>query len=741
MLLCVNIGAWAQDIGSKDVKLLQKKIGTTIEDSVRVKLLLEMTSFHLFKPGELKVDLDSAQGYLLRARQISDALRLKKLQHQVSIMEVVIVMERGDESGGRILFNHAVSEFRRTGDSFSEAELRFRFGIWLATRGTFNDEVLDNFRQAAQLYHAIKMTVPELNVLKEIASIHFDNGKIDLAERELMDVLEQYKAIKYPKIHYTYNLLSTISRVQGNFNKSLRFSMLSIQTMQLSGDTVNAANFYADLARIYMEIGDNQKGIEWYRKAIGKWRQHQRASFGVFVAAGYISEDLISKGKAKEALTFNLKLAQDLPPISIIQRACFAQNIASCYNALGDYLKAERFYLQSLDFYKTSHVDFEVSQEAQRSIGKFYLLRRSYDKAGNHLRAAWKASPQKLSTAALMDVHFMLFRVDSAQGNFLSAIAHQKMQKALNDSILDSRKTREIQELQIQYETEKRKKDLAVLGNKSRFQQSKLETANLTQKYTLACLALLLIILGLLYSRYQVNTKNNSELQVQKNEVIVKNHSLEKVLKEREWLLKEVHHRVKNNLQIVISLLNTQTSYLDNKFALNALKESQHRIFSISLIHQKLYQSDNLSSVDIKEYITELSAYLKDSLNPSGTIHFDFNIALLNLDINQAIPVGLILNEAITNAIKHAFKDVVSGIVNITIKVCPDQSVCLEINDNGSGFPQDFTIEGSKSLGMNLIKGLSSQLDGTFEIHRTQGITSLLIRFTPKYTSEDEGSL
>ena len=723
-----------QSLEKKAVNRSIHQLKSPLHDTTRIRLLMEIGKFHVFKPGELKVDLDSAERYLNMANKISDSLQLEYWQHQGRIMSVVVAMERGNEPHGRFLFDQAIHEFRRTRDREAEADLQFRFAVWLTTRGTYTNEVLEHFGQSAKLYHTLNKPSLEINVLKEIASIHFDDGKVDLAERELMDVLKKYKAIKYPQLHYTYNLLSTVSRVKGNFNKSLRYSMLSIQSMKQSGDSSSAANFYADLARIYMEIGNTEKGIAWYNWALQKWRLNQRASFGVFVAAGYVSEDMIRNGRAKEALAFTRQLAKDLPPISVIQRACFAQNLASCYNALRKYDLAEKYYLQSLQLYSSSNMDFEVSQEAQRSIARFYIERRSFNRAGGYLRKALKFNPPKLSAAALMDIHQMLFRVDSAQGNYLSAIDHQKKQKELNDSILDSRKTREIEELQIQYETEKRTNDLAALNNKSRLQQNKLEKANISQRYTLACIALLGIILALLYKQYKLKNRSNKDLQVQKEEISVKNTSLEKVLKDREWLLKEVHHRVKNNLQIVISLLNTQSSYLHDDSAKNALKESQHRMFSISLIHQKLYQSENLAFVNMREYIMDLTAYLKDSLNPSGSIRFQFDLFPVELDINQAIPVGLILNEAITNAIKHAFGNKKEGKVNVTFKENNDDTVSLEISDDGPGFPVEFNIQKSRSLGMNLIKGLSGQLDGAFSIRRTNGITILLIAFTPKHT-------
>lgn len=739
MLLFITVfgmDSFSQDINRATANGYLAELQSTKADSARVRLSLQLAKFHILKPGELKADLDSGERYINFAHNLSNSLKSVKWQHQSLIMDVVLAMERGDEAQGRKLFNQAIRDFQNTNDKEAEADLRFRFAIWLTTRGTYTAEVLSNFHKSAALYRALKKPALEINVFKEIASIHFDEGKVDIAESELLTVLARYKDIKYPKLHYTYNLLSSVSRVKGNFNKSLRYALLSVEAMKSSNDTTNAANFYADLARIYMEIGNTEKGIEWYKNALQKWKQNERATFGVFVAAGYVSDDLIQQGKAHDALNFTINLSKRLPPITLIQKACFAQNLAICYNALHKYAQAERYYLQSLKLYEESKNDFEVSEEAQRAIGKFYLQREDFNKAGDHLRKALLFNPNRLSTASLKDIHAMLFRVDSAQGRFLSAINHQKIHKQLSDSLLDSRKTREIEELQIQYETEKRKKDLALLSNTSKLQENKLQQASMTQQYTFLGLGLMAVILILLYSQYKLKNKSNRDLQNQKLEISEKNDSLEHLLGEKEWLLKEVHHRVKNNLQIVISLLNTQSSYLDNDVASKALKESQHRLHSISLIHQKLYQSENLSVINMADYISDLTSYLSESFKLTGNIHFDFQLSPIQLDINQAIPVGLILNEAITNAIKHAFKTTKKGNVGVTFHEEHPELVALLITDNGPGFPADFDLENCQSLGMNLINGLSRQLDGTFEITRRDNITCLKISFNHKLTPE-----
>ncbi|WKL48648.1 sensor histidine kinase [Flavobacterium pectinovorum] len=184
--------------------------------------------------------------------------------------------------------------------------------------------------------------------------------------------------------------------------------------------------------------------------------------------------------------------------------------------------------------------------------------------------------------------------------------------------------------------------------------------------------------------------------------------------------MKEVHHRVKNNLQVVMSLLNTQSVYLKEESAVNAIKDSQNRINSMSLIHQRLYQSEGLSCIKMPEYIKELISYLKDSYNTNHS--FVVDVEYIEMHVAQAIPIGLILNEAITNAIKYAFTDEKKGKITITLKHFQDDSFLLEIADNGVGIEGEIDIEKYNSFGMKLMEGLSKDLNGKFSITSSNGL-------------------
>ena len=235
---------------------------------------------------------------------------------------------------------------------------------------------------------------------------------------------------------------------------------------------------------------------------------------------------------------------------------------------------------------------------------------------------------------------------------------------------------------------------------------------------------LLLIIFGF------VIFKQVRRLKAQQKEIYTKNTSLRHLVDEKEWLLKEIHHRVKNNLHTITSLLESQSAYLEND-ALDAIRDSQHRVFAMSLIHQKLYQTEkNETSINMPVYLRELVDYLKESFESTRRIKFHMDTKEIELDISLAVPVGLILNEAITNAMKYAFPGDRSGDVEISIKRTSERKLLFAVADNGIGLPDGFDPNNINSLGMKLMKGLSTDIMAGFRVENLNG-TTISIEFAP----------
>jgi PAS domain S-box-containing protein len=201
-------------------------------------------------------------------------------------------------------------------------------------------------------------------------------------------------------------------------------------------------------------------------------------------------------------------------------------------------------------------------------------------------------------------------------------------------------------------------------------------------------------------------------------------------LREKNVLLQEIHHRVKNNLQIVASLLNLQTYLVNDPTAVQALVESQNRIRAMALIHEQLYRSSDLSSVDFVQFVTELVGFVRRSFEPvSRHIEIVVKVSALSLSLNVAIPCGLIINELVSNAFKHAFPDSREGTITVSMGVASDGQLMLAVHDNGVGFPASNDPNKTTTLGLQLTRSLASQLNGTFQVDSKEGDTRLEVRF------------
>jgi two-component sensor histidine kinase len=337
-----------------------------------------------------------------------------------------------------------------------------------------------------------------------------------------------------------------------------------------------------------------------------------------------------------------------------------------------------------------------------------------------------------ISTANTEMLNILLYKMDSINGNYKDALLHFQNYKKISDSVHGISKNQQIEELKIEYETKNKEQKIRLLNNQSKLQQSELQKSKLLNNVSSGSLVLLLIIIGLLYNRYRLKQRNHAKLEIKEREINQNNINLRHLLDEKEWLLKEVHHRVKNNLQTVISLLSSQAAYLNNDMALSAIKNSQHRIHSMSLIHQKLYKSENIATINMPSYINELVEYLKDSFSIGQRIRFEIRVEQLELDVAQAIPIGLILNEAITNSIKYAFPDNSGGIISIILEKTEEDQYLLTISDNGIGIDTALSTNKSDSFGMSLIKGLSDDLEGKLVMENNNG-TILKLEFKPEH--------
>jgi two-component sensor histidine kinase len=206
--------------------------------------------------------------------------------------------------------------------------------------------------------------------------------------------------------------------------------------------------------------------------------------------------------------------------------------------------------------------------------------------------------------------------------------------------------------------------------------------------------------------------------------------SLEQRADEKEMLLKEVHHRVKNNLQTVSSLLRMQGRAVEDPQILNQIRSSQNRVVCMAMVHEMLYMREDLSCIEYSTYVQQLADYLVKSVKGSETdIRLKIDIPEIELGIDTALPLGLLINEAVTNALKYGFEGRDSGEISISLEKEDEQGFVLRIGDDGIGYPENMDYKASKSLGLKLIHNLSRQLKGSVIRDLSKRGTNYIIHF------------
>jgi PAS domain S-box-containing protein len=221
--------------------------------------------------------------------------------------------------------------------------------------------------------------------------------------------------------------------------------------------------------------------------------------------------------------------------------------------------------------------------------------------------------------------------------------------------------------------------------------------------------------------RTEALSKANEALEEENMQRLDAEEKLRASLNEKTMLLKEVHHRVKNNLQIIVSLLNLQSRYVKDETVLATIRESQNRVKAMALVHEKLYRAEDIAHIDLDDYIRFLGTGLSQFYDAkSRGIRFTLEAPGVRVDINTAIPLGLILNELISNAFKYAFPKEKSGEVFVSV-THEEKTLTVIVRDDGAGIPEGFDWKNTQSLGLRLVNSLVDQLDGTIELDRSSG--------------------
>lgn len=730
VLLLFSVKAFSQTLSKEQFNAIKLQLPHEKDEAKKAALYYKAARYCLAKEGEVKQDVDSAALLNSWSGRISKTLGLKKGIAQSMLLDGEIAMEQGNKSLAARLKNKALSYAVKNGFKKEQADAYNS----LAQDVPYEDfaKKAGYFKKGAALYKSIGADINEAETFCELSIIY--NG-IDQAATSIwyaQQSIKIKKSIRRYDLYKEFTMLGLNLRVQGNYKDALAYALAAERISENTAvDKIWLSVIYDLIGTIYSEMKFYGKSVEYYKKAIATAKEIDDRD-AVYAITLNTARGLYNRGRTTQALDIlnggykyyhGNNCDAEFPSLYIL-----------IYCKLKKYNKAKPYYEQLLqcDIQNKGMYKDHLGQEKMYYAMIHYLIKTGQARATytylDKLKKLGSINNDLLNLSQIEKAHF---ESDSATGNYPAAIEHLKKHKQLNDSLYNINSTKQFASLQLKYETEKKDKNIKLLKQKSELQNIRLQHEVIMRYIFIGSLILLFIVLGLLFSQYCLKQRNNKKLEAKQEEINRQNKILRRLVDEKEWLLKEIHHRVKNNLQIVISLLNTQSAYLDNKDALLAIQNSQHRMHAMSLIHQKLYQSDNLASIDMAWYIYELVNYLRECFDTDRKISFELDTEKMELDVAQAVPLGLILNEAISNAIKYAFPSGERGIVKISLKKTGEDSYQLIISDNGIGLPDDFEHENRDSLGMSLMVGLTDQLDGSFSIESNNGL-SVIIAFTKK---------
>jgi len=702
---------------SRGIALLAAATGKS-----HLQLLALLGAYYTFQPNSYYRCRDSAEYYLNAAIRESKQLKQPETGRQALAL-LVKLYAVGNDARADTLCTQLINQCRHDGDKATEARVLAYRSKYTPPLPTTIKRKLNDAQQAADIYQKLGDAEDRINALVDLGYLQIIMGQLQEAYSNHLLALKLAEDIHYPYTHYITQALVTITTFQGKFGEPLRYSYQTIRTSEATRDSLAWSYFYTNVANMSVLEGRVQEGAKWAQKSVTRFAAQHNPS--VYRILNQVQLYICENESPKAAMNYVKEIARQVGyPTTASDQFAYHQTFSNCCMETGLLDEAE-MHINRMNELETQAEKFRGPMrrtEITIQYGFLYLKRKQYRKARAFFEKKFSL-PDGLakSLAPHLTVYVALIEIDSILGDHTAELAHYRQYTKLMDSSFKISRTRQAEELQVVYQMYEKENQITSLTQQAKLEKANSEKSELLRNFSMGGIAAALIIAGLLYRQSRLRKKSNQEISR-------KNGQLEQLVADKEWLLKEIHHRVKNNLQIIISLLDSQSEYINNDAALAAIEDNMRRVHAMALIHQKLYLTDDVSSIDMPEYINELVLYARDSFDSGSRITFEQEVEPIDLDVSQAIPLGLIVNESIVNAIKYAFPDGRKGVVHIQLYQNETGELVLKTSDNGIGLPEAINIKTHPSLGLNLMQGLTRQLNGSFTIENNNGL-HLTVRF------------
>lgn len=560
-----------------------------------------------------------------------------------------------------------------------------RMGLAQNAMGQY-DEAIENYQSALTLFNELKNMNKQAKVLNNIG---------------------------YSQMH------------KGLYDEAISNYHLSLEIRQKINDSSGIASCYTNVAIVYAIKNDLKQAEKYFRQSIDLYRRlkDDNMLYKNLLNLGGVYKD---KGQHQKSID------QIRMVLTYYTKLNIQGEIGRCHYIFGANFEELKLYDSAFMHYNKALKIYEKIDDKKQIAGTRLKLAGIADKRKDFASAIEQSKialemARKMKTMQIeMQTHASMSKSYAHMGDYKNAYESRLEYEKIKDSIFSQESNQKIMELEAKYQAKLKKQKIDSLTVENKISELELNKKKNFNYLLTGILLLLLVVILLIYNQYRINGKNNEEL-------MKKNRIIEKSLEEKEILIREIHHRVKNNLQFIWSMFNLQTRHVRDKVALNTLVEGKNRIKTMALIHQKLYQTDNLTGIDMSDYVPGLAANIFETYNVNkDQIELKLDIEKIILDIDTAIPLGLIMNELITNSLKHSSKNNPNLEIEISLKRVDNGNMVLKIKDNGPGLPESMSPETVDTFGFKLVNSLARQLKAEIHWKSDHGTeTSILLKNPP----------
>ncbi|MCP1383181.1 histidine kinase dimerization/phosphoacceptor domain -containing protein [Runella salmonicolor] len=609
----------------------------------------------------------------------------------------------GDFDKASAYLQAAVKMNKTVRSKFCEADIISHYGLFYLHQHD-TPKAVEHYLKAHELFDRHAFYRGAFLSIHKVGYAYFNEHEFNQAEKYYQKTHQYYlaHAAKLPKNFLAY-VLESFAAVEGkrqNHEKALVFNERALEIYKHENDD---EAYFSGMYNYALKLAHLKRTDE------AAARFSEIAQYAKKAKDNYL-EMYVQKGLCEVYLTINnpdeaIKVANYGIALSKNQseqkehQKDFHQFLSRAYEQKKDFEQALSYYRSAVALN-----DSVRDNEKKKAIAKI--------EAEFQTKQAREAAMINAFNQRKIAETQQRFQIEQAE--YLAMLNVQKeKQLAFIKAQSEVEKTRSIAEISTKYATEQKETKIQQLNSEN---QSKTRQ----MQWLAAGMGVLALLLGGMIFLYQKVQKQNITLATQRNQLTTQNQTISEQSNKLELMMKELHHRVKNNLQIVSSLLNLQTYNLEDKKAVQAIREGQQRIEAMSLIHQRLYQKEHLTTIDMREYLSNL---VESIMKTYGHTPEDFDLTLdiqeRELDVELAMPIGLIVNELVTNSFKYAYQS--THHPSLTVSLKNDNGILLDVRDNGPGIDLA-TWEGRKgSFGKKLIKSLSEQLGGEAQVQNDNG--------------------